>query len=130
MSNSDTSLQNLIEKLKSIKDAMNYDISFHNLAKELESEINILSSPLTFMVMGSFSVGKSSFINAILGKSVAQVKATPTTAVITRFVYGKNETTTVYYNDDKSEVISESDFEKFTAETTKQDKLLRKNIKY
>ena len=42
-------------------------------------------------VVGSFSCGKSSFINSILGDDVAPVEITPKTHGITRFLYGESE---------------------------------------
>jgi len=57
---------------------------FHNKNKELESCINVLkiikesqSSPLLVVVLGEFSSGKSTFINALLKEQLLAMKIRP-----------------------------------------------------
>ena len=52
-------------------------------------------------VVGNFSTGKSSMINAIIGKSLLSVDITPETAVPTEIYYGNNKV----YQYDKNAVI-------------------------
>ena len=47
-----------------------------------------INSPMLIMVMGEFSTGKSTFINALVKRDIATVGAQPTTAVITKLSYG------------------------------------------
>ena len=49
-------------------------------------------SNLKVAVVGAFSCGKSTFINSILGDTVAPVEITPKTHGVTSFIYGDKET--------------------------------------
>jgi len=46
-------------------------------------------------VIGSFSSGKSTFINSIFGKSICPMNVKPTTSSITKFYYGLKEKITI-----------------------------------
>ena len=81
--------------------------------------------------MGEFSTGKSTFINAIVGKEIAAVGALPTTAVITKLCYGEEDKITIYFKDGKSKVYGQEEFAQITSETDDSKyKKIRKNIKY
>lgn len=58
-----------------------------------------LMAPLQVMIAGAFSTGKSSLINALFGQELAAVGALPTTAVISKFVYGPYGAVTVHFKD-------------------------------
>jgi small GTP-binding protein len=81
----------------------------HNISdikvKELEYiAFNLLISQIEFKkgnsrvevgVIGSFSSGKSTFINSLFGKSICPMAVKPTTSSITKFYYGYKEKITV-----------------------------------
>lgn len=50
-------------------------------------------------VVGEFKRGKSSFINALLGKNVLPVDVSPTTAIVSRIIYGNIPKAYLYYKD-------------------------------
>lgn len=50
----------------------------------------------TILVLGNFNNGKSTLINALLGKKAVGVRAIPTTAVVTVISYGKNPDVAIY----------------------------------
>ena len=76
----------------------------------------IASSPLSIMIMGEFSTGKSTFINAIIGKEIAQINSTPTTAVITKLTYGKKENIFVYFKNGERERLDPILYKRYTDE--------------
>ena len=80
-------------KLKEIQDK--YGIDTAETVKILEGmDTYRVNTP----VVGNFSTGKSSMINAIIGKPLLSVEITPETAVPTEIYYGNNK---VYqYNKD------------------------------
>lgn len=51
---------------------------------------------LRVLVMGKFSSGKSTFLNALMGKAFLPAKPTPTTAVIGEIVYADNPEIVLY----------------------------------
>lgn len=52
----------------------------------------------TVVVMGRFKHGKSTLVNAMLGKAVMQARAIPTTAIITTLVYGQRTDVAIFEN--------------------------------
>jgi GTPase SAR1 family protein len=59
-----------------------------------------LARPLTIAIMGEFSSGKSTFVNALLGEDVAPMGALPTTSTINVFRQGAAGRARVHYRDD------------------------------
>lgn len=98
--------------------------------KELQAALTGMESPLQVMVMGAFSTGKSSFINALLGESVTAVGALPTTAVITKLVYGDGKAVTVYFQDETSKSYSNEEFMRITDENDATWASTRERISY
>lgn len=97
---------------------------------EIANFRNELSSPLSMMIVGSFSVGKSSFINALLRKEVAVVNSTPTTAVVTKMVYGEVDKLVVHYKDGSCCECTPRKFAELTAESDVSQKELHSTIDY
>ena len=62
------------------------------------------------VVVGEFSRGKSTFVNALLGCPMLPVSKSPTTAVISKIVYGENSEYIVHYKSGESKTISEEEF--------------------
>lgn len=83
-------------KLKEIQEKYGID------STETESIINGIDTyRVNTPVVGNFSTGKSSMINAIIGKPLLSVEITPETAVPTEIYYGENKV----YQYDKNSVI-------------------------
>lgn len=82
------------------------------------------------MVMGEFSTGKSTFINALVGKYVAEVDVIPTTAVITKISYGEEEKLIIHYKNGKIEQGDLDEISKITSEKQETLSDLHKKIDY
>lgn len=107
--------------------------SFLDLAEAKNSLLDAivgLESPLQIMVMGAFSTGKSSFVNALLGENVTAVEALPTTAVITKLTYGDNENVSVYFQDDTKKIYPTEEFVRMTNENESSWSSIREKISY
>ena len=65
-----------------------------------------LEQPLLVTVMGEFSSGKSSFVNAFIGADVAATGITPTTATINVVKYGHERGGRVIFADGRSQTLS------------------------
>lgn len=83
--------------------------SFAELAKDLDDGL------FKILVMGKFKNGKSTFINAMLGRLMMAARATVTTAVIAMVEYGEHDDIVQVYRTDsmKPDLIS---LEQFTKE--------------
>jgi GTP-binding protein EngB required for normal cell division len=81
-------------------------------AKVAETALHLaldLGRPLTLAVMGEFSAGKSTFVNALLGAEVLPVGVTPTTATVNVIRYGAERAARVVRTDGRVEPISWDD---------------------
>ena len=65
-----------------------------------------LARPLTIAIMGEFSAGKSTFVNALLGEAVAPMGVLPTTNTINVFRRGNGRGARVHYRDDSISTVS------------------------
>ena len=78
---------------------------------EIHADINLLEhEKFSLVVVGEFSRGKSTFINAMLGKKVLPSSKNPTTAVISKITYSDTPIYTVHYLSNKSKQITEEEF--------------------
>ncbi|HKA86263.1 MAG TPA: dynamin family protein [Haliangiales bacterium] len=75
---------------------------FPELAGEALAIVESYDRPLLVTVMGEFSSGKSTFVNAFLGADVAPVGVTPTTATINVVKYGREPGARIVYQDDRT----------------------------
>ena len=97
-----------------------YDISTQETQEILDS---IDTYRVNTPIVGNFSTGKSSMINAIIGKPLLSVDITPETAVPTEVYYGENH---VYQYDKKGIIerrIDELPLRGLTVQTTKLVKI-------
>lgn len=60
---------------------------------------HLLAESFNLMIVGEFKRGKSTLINAMLGKQLLPAKVAPCTAVITQVHYGEREFARLYYQD-------------------------------
>lgn len=86
-------LQQLLEPLHLTQQAQAWLNQIH---KEL---LRIKTRRFRVAVVGEFRRGKSSFVNALLGREILPVDALPTTATINRITYGPIPKASLYYKD-------------------------------
>ena len=94
------------------------------ILRSLQQLVDMMSSPLLVTVLGSFSSGKSTFINALLGEELLAMKIKATTAVITRLQYGPKRRMLVHYQDGRVQEVALEDaaaVHSFTAMLSKKD---------
>lgn len=74
------------------------NISQENIAKGLETSIEVLGSGLfRILVIGEFSRGKSTLINALLGEDILPSDYSPTTAIINEIKYGEEKRAVLHF---------------------------------
>ena len=65
---------------------------------------------LTVAVVGDFNSGKSTFINALLGKDLCPVGEEPTTSSVTHFIHGDKECIEQQLSDGKRKPVKKSEY--------------------
>lgn len=94
--------------------------NIHSHIRKLSDDIHQVynaanSKEFTIGVIGDFSVGKSTFVNALLGDRVVPVSANPCTAIITKIKYGKKPKAIVEYSDNRKVEMTYEDFITFSS---------------
>lgn len=87
-----------------------------NAANQI-SEIlqRIMGATFHLVVVGEFSRGKSTFVNALLGRRILPASKNPTTAIISKIVYGDTPAYQIFYKDHRQDDLAEAAFKKLTA---------------
>lgn len=92
-------------------------------------ETRLVDDRFQLVVVGMFSRGKSTFVDALLGKRLLPTSKKPTTAVISKITYGDEPTFFIHYKDESlSQEISEDEFFNLTASNTEGDEAAESEI--
>ena len=76
--------------------------SVRETSQRIERVANIINNEIfRIIVVGGFSRGKSSLINALLGEKLLPAKLTPTTALLTFIRYGEVPEAILFYKDER-----------------------------
>lgn len=86
--------------------------------------------PLLVLVMGEFSTGKSTFINAILQEDVLVTDTLPTTAVVSLLRYGEKRQMILHYVDGTQKKYDFRKLSDITAEGNDAKQNLRDQLEY
>lgn len=92
-----------------------------DLAVPVASALEAYDQPLVVTVMGEFSSGKSTFVNALLGADVAPVGVTPTTQTIHVLKYGRERAGRIVYADDRTRDLAWDDVPRVLMSLTAQE---------
>lgn len=95
-----------------------------NIRKQRENREEI--GDFSIVVVGEFSSGKSTLINALLEKKILPKDMVPINSFITKIVYGEQSTYRFYYRDGKTEVVEKEKFMKLNEWQNRK----YENIKY
>lgn len=102
-----------INSAKNIAHELNMYNAADNAERILES---IKTDAFHLVIVGEFSRGKSTFVNALLGKRILPASKNPTTAIISKITYGKKPAYKIFYKGrGTSQNLSEDEFIKLTA---------------
>ena len=71
----------------------------------LLTQKSLLEDAFRILILGEFSRGKSTLINAILGENVLPMKIAPCTAVITKVCFGESKKALLQFRDGQKEVL-------------------------
>lgn len=102
------SLQLALQRLQAVAADMQLDSQAKQAQMAWE---NLGHEQFHMVVVGEFSRGKSTFVNALLGQKVLPVSKNPTTAIISKIVYGDEPEFVLHYKDDKPpKAVSQEEF--------------------
>ena len=120
-------LENQISVIKTSIDSISAYMTQANKGKkiaELSKQLNDLrASATTILVCGEFKRGKSTFINALIGRNVCPTDVDICTSVVSIIKYGVKEKATHVYGDFsnlKSEVVPFDSIEEYTVGTAEE----------
>ena len=111
------SLSQITSVLQNFRPVIAKRDEYENTLSQFDEIIDDSKEPLLVMVMGAFSTGKSTFINALVRKNIVATDAKPTTAIITKLCYGAAESVIVHYKDGSTVENPQVDFFELTRQT-------------
>ncbi|KGP74677.1 dynamin family protein [Pontibacillus yanchengensis] len=108
---------NVLTQLNQISKLYNERREHHKTEEINELYNDIEQNNFQITVVGEFSRGKSTFINALLGKKILPSLARPTTTILNVISYAEEPSINLHFQDDKktSEKIQEKDFKSLVA---------------
>lgn len=122
-----TEIKKLLQRLQG--EMQKYE-EFQFLLPAVSAREKAMSGPLTVMIAGEFSTGKSTFINALLRKKIVQVDATESTAVITKLCYGMTDRSIAHFKDGHTEEITGENFRKATSLQSSEGTAIQQELQY
>lgn len=100
-----------------------YQDEIRAIIASIESLLETINSPLLVTVLGEFSSGKSTFINALINEKLLAMKDVESTATITLLKYDKHKKIRVYFKDGTEKEFdfknNVTDLDKYTVENFK-----------
>lgn len=102
---------NLLEIAEKLKDERLFAVVEQFLESLKQDSFNIV-------IIGEFARGKSTFINALLGKRILPAATKPTTIIINKISYGKESEFNLHFRESKDiKKINEEEFKDITAKS-------------
>lgn len=94
------------------------EVGSNSIAERIQGEVidRLRSGSFHLVVVGEFNHGKTSFVNALLGKELLPVGVTPTTAVIHHVVHGDQPSARLIYPDGSESPLPVGELTRFSAQ--------------
>ncbi len=106
-------LLSVFQQLADMASALQLNVQEQQAKKAMDM---LMQEQFHMAVVGEFSRGKSTFVNALLGKNILPSSKSPTTAIISQIVYGRQPEFTLYYkNELPPRAISQEEFSNLKA---------------
>lgn len=110
----------ILQQCFSQSEKLAHSLQIIDVEKKLCSEKKQLEKEkFTVVVVGEFSRGKSTFVNAMMGKKILPSSKEPTTNIINKIVYGENPAYTLYYKNNTTKDITKKEFDHIKAQSEK-----------
>ena len=102
--------QTLLKALDVVKN-VSLSLNSYDKIKEIEKTESALNAEMfRLAIVGEFSRGKSTLINALLGRKLLPSTSSPTTTVISKIIYGGTPEFRIVYKDGHEEKLREENF--------------------
>ncbi|HON56122.1 MAG TPA: dynamin family protein [bacterium] len=123
------SINNILKLISKINSKNNIIYECKEFFKKLNDKID---SPALVTVLGEFSSGKSTFINALIKETLLAMKIRPTTATITRLQYNDARKMCAHFKDGKiqSYKLSKDELHNLTVENKMKENDILNNLFY
>jgi len=127
-------IENILKEIKSQLIYVKEDREkIESIIRDIDVILETYQSPLLVTILGEFSSGKSTFINALIKSNLLATKDVETTATITRLTYGKDKKVMIHFKDNTVKEVNsvniESDLDKYTVENFEDEETELDKIK-
>lgn len=94
-------------------------LRLHGIARDLErARASVASHRFSIAVVGEFKRGKSTFINALIGKEILPADIAPTSATINRLTYGLRPLARIAYKDGTEQIVDVTELAGYVTKLT------------
>jgi hypothetical protein len=115
-----------LERLRTLAESLHLD----GLSDEIErARSNITNHRFSIAVVGEFKRGKSTFINALLGKEILPSDVAPTSATINRVTYGLKPSVRILFRSGLEEAIGVGQLANYVTKLTPEAEAMAATIR-
>lgn len=123
-------LKGIKTRLSVIRENISGDAHFNETVENLDRIFADINSPLQIVVTGEASAGKSTFINALIGKKILPTGVPSTISITTKLLFGSSESITVHFIDGTQKSCTPQAFKHIASDNSIQFAQLRQKINY
>ena len=118
-------LGNLLRQLRDFAERLN----LQNLVNSIDDTLHrVETNAFSIAVVGEFKRGKSTFINALLGRDILPSDILPTTATLNRVTYGLKPLVKIQFKDSSEEIIALEDLSNYVTKLTPESEAIATTI--
>jgi GTPase Era involved in 16S rRNA processing len=118
-------LINFLRQLRDFAERLN----IQSLVNSIDDTLHrVETNAFSIAVVGEFKRGKSTFINALLGKEILPSDILPTTATLNRVTYGLKPLVKIQFKDGSEEIIDLEDLSNYITKLTPESEAIATTI--
>lgn len=118
-------LGNLLRQLRDFAERLN----LQNLVNSIDDTLHrVETNAFSIAVVGEFKRGKSTFINALLGREILPSDILPTTATLNRVTYGLKPLVKIQFKDGSEEIIALEELSNYVTKLTPEAEAIASTI--
>jgi len=118
-------LGNWLRQLRDFSERLN----LQNLVNSIDDTLHrVETNAFSIAVVGEFKRGKSTFINALLGREILPADILPTTATLNRVTYGLKPLVKIHFKNGSEEIIALEDLSNYVTKLTPESETIASTI--